>query len=103
MDRYIWRIIMTDAINTNNQVKPQNLTSGQRAKANTKTDSGSTESVASTIVELSSSRVMEEMQRLPDVDQGKVESIKSALANGDYKPDPEVIARQFSEIENLLP
>jgi len=30
----------------------------------------------------------------------RIESIKNAIANGEYQPDPEVIARKFAEIEN---
>ena len=58
---------------------------------------------ASAIVELSSDQILNEMKNIPEVDSGRIESIKNALANGEYKPDADVIARKFSEIENLLP
>ena len=58
---------------------------------------------ASAVVELSSKQMMEQMENLPDVDSLRVESIKNALANGEYQPDPELIARKFAEIEKLLP
>lgn len=95
---------MTDAINTNNRIKAPNQAPEQRAKNTTNAPSGSASSnSASSVVDLSSSKVMEQMGNLPEVDSSRIESIKTALANGEYKPDPEVIARKFSEIESLLP
>ena len=95
---------MTDAINTNNRIKAPNQAPEQRAKSTTNSPSGSTlSSPASAVVDLSSSKVMEQMGHLPEVDISRIESIKTALANGEYQPDPEVIAQKFSEIEGLLP
>ena len=95
---------MTDAINSNNRVKAPSPASDQGTKksANTGADSAAS-SPASTVVELSSSQIMQQMENVPEVDSNKVEAIKTALANGEYKPDPEVIARKFSELEKLLP
>lgn len=95
---------MTNAINTNNQVKTTNPPTDQRTKSPVEgASSTSDRSPASAIVELSSEQVLKKMKTLPEVDSQRIESIKSALANGEYNPDPEVIARKFSEIENLLP
>jgi len=38
----------------------------------------------------------------PEINQEKVESIKLALANGDYKLDAERVASKFIEIEKAL-
>ena len=95
---------MTDAINTNNQIKAPNQAPEQRAKSTANAPSSSTSlSPASAVVDLSSSKVLEQMDKLPEVDSNRIESIKTALANGEYQPDPEVIARKFLEIEDLLP
>ncbi len=94
---------MTDAINTNNRIKAPNQAHDQRAKNTAHAPSGnSSANPASAVVDLSSSKILEQMQKLPEVDSNRIESIKTALANGEYRPDPEVIARKFSEIENLL-
>ncbi len=97
---------MTDAINNNNRVKAPSPATDQRAKSSSQSgENPQTASTgpASTVVELSSSQMMKEMERLPEINSSKVEAIKTALANGEYQPDPEVIARKFSEIEKLLP
>ena len=95
---------MTDAINSNNRVKAPNVQTDARAKSSPKANNDAAANApASAVVELSSEQVMDQMKRLPEVDSSRVEAIKTALANGEYKPDPEVIARKFSEIEKLLP
>lgn len=95
---------MTDAINTNNRIKAPDQQHDQSAKNTANAPSGTTSSSpASAVVDLSSSKVLEQMGKLPEVDSARVESIKTALANGEYQPDPEVIARKFAEIESLLP
>ncbi len=97
---------MTDAINSNNRVKPPGPALDNRGRAPAQGPSNEvsgTTGRASAIVELSSEQVLKQMAALPEVNSSRVEAIKSALANGDYKPDPELIARKFSEIEDLLP
>jgi flagellar biosynthesis anti-sigma factor FlgM len=96
---------MTDAINTNNRIKSPNQATDQRAKNSTPAapSKGASPGPASAVVDLYSNRVMAEIAQLPEVNNSRIESIKNALANGDYKPDPEVIARKFAEIEKLLP
>ncbi len=95
---------MTDAINSNNRVKAPNPPADNRAGPSSNNTAKSDKSApASAVVELSSDQVLKEMKRLPEVNSSRVESIKNALARGEYKPDPEVIARNFSEIEKLLP
>ena len=95
---------MTDAINSNNRIKAPSPTADQSAKKSAKTGADTAAvGPASTVVELSSGQLMKQMENVPEVDSGKVEAIKSALANGEYQPDAEVIARKFSELERLLP
>ena len=101
---------MTDAINTQNRL--QNTATGTQAKskANHGDENASKQgekAEASTIVNLSSPNVLqslnEQVAQLPEINSAKVDAIKQALANGEYKPDAEVIAKKFSEIEKLLP
>lgn len=94
---------MTDAINANNRIKAPNPATEQRTKSAPTTSGASKSSQASAVVELSSDQLLGQIERAPEVNSSRIESIKSALANGEYKPDPEVIARKFAEIENLLP
>ena len=95
---------MTDAINTNNRIKVPNQATDSRAKTSSNTNSQNTKGApSSTVVELTSDQVMKEMERLPEVNSGRIESIKNAIANGEYQPNAEVIAQKFSEIEKLLP
>lgn len=95
---------MTDAINTNNRLKVSNQPYENKAKSpvasNSKTSAGAS---ASAVVELSSDQVLKAMQNLPEVNSNRIESIKAAIANGEYKPNAEMIAQKFSEIEQLLP
>ena len=94
---------MTDAINTNNRIKTPSQPQEQRAKSTADAPSGSaSSSPASAVVDLSSSKVFEQMEKVPEIDSRRIESIKNALANGEYQPDPEVIAKKFAEIESLL-
>ena len=95
---------MTDAINTNNRLKTLNQPTENRPKGPAQSGSQATgNATASSVVELSSDQVLKEMERLPEVDNSRIESIKSAIASGEYKPNAEVIAQKFSEIEKLLP
>ena len=96
---------MTDAINSNNRVKSPTLSADQRAKSTPKETNTSSApgNSASAVVDLSSSQIMQKMESIPEVNTSRVEAIKNAIANGEYQPDPEVIARKFAEIEKLLP
>jgi flagellar biosynthesis anti-sigma factor FlgM len=95
---------MTDAINTNNRMKTPNPVADSRNRSPSNAGNPASSSApASTVVELSSDQLIQELERLPEVDSSRIESIKTALAKGEYQPDPEVIARKFSEIEKLLP
>ena len=105
---------MNNTIDTNN--RPGNT--AVPTEARTKASSAATGSPAAApesgnqsnpaaIVELSSSGLLqsigEQIDKLPEVNEAKIASIKLSLAQGDYKTDAEVIARKFSEIEKLLP
>ncbi len=96
---------MTDAINSNNRVRPQGPPTEQRTKTEARPggDAVAGSSQASAVVELSSDQVLQQMRELPDVNSDRVQAIKNALANGEYRPDPEIIASKFAEIEKLLP
>ncbi len=94
---------MTDAINTNNRIKTPSQPQEQRAKSTAGASSGrAASSPASAVLDLSSSKVMEQMEKVPEIDSSRIESIKTALANGEYQPNPELIAKKFAEIESLL-
>jgi flagellar biosynthesis anti-sigma factor FlgM len=105
---------MTDAINIQNRLQSTVIKSETQPTARKDTDSVSTsednataKSGAAAIVELSSSNVLQDLnasvREIPEVNAAKVESIKVALAQGDYHPNAEVIAKKFNEVEKLLP
>ena len=105
---------MTDSINFNNRPGNRGVSADSRAATNTKadrTDTGknpaSKSADESSTVELSSTTLVEalkqQIEALPEVNEARVEAVKQALANGEYQPDAEVIARKYSEIEKLLP
>ncbi len=107
---------MSDAINTHN--RPRNTTVSNDARTKTGTgannkagqaasQSQGNQSNPSTIVELSNSNLLQnigdQIDKLPEVNEARVASIKESLVQGNYQPDAEVIARKYSEIEKLLP
>ena len=108
---------MTDAINTQNRPRNSGVSADTRAGSTAKANqpgapgkpaagtAGTTDEAS--IVELSSATLVEELseqiKNIPEVNEARVEAIKQALGNGEYQPDAEVIARKYSEIENLLP
>ncbi len=95
---------MTDAINSNNRIKAPNQAAQQSPrKPADKTSTEAPNAPASAVVELSSESLMDQVGQLPEINQSRVDSIKAALANGDYQPDPQLIAKKFAEIEKLLP
>ncbi len=96
---------MTDAINNHGRIKTAGPSGSPPAKAGGQNPAAGSKpaTLASDVLQLSSERIMEQMAKLPEVDQSRVEAIKSAIANGEYQPDPEVIARKFADIEKLLP
>ncbi len=101
---------MTDAINTQNRLQNSAARTEAKAKADRADENSSKQgkkAEASAIVNLSSSDVLQSLSQqvaqLPEINSAKVDSIKKALANGEYQPDAEVIAKKFSEIEKLLP
>ena len=104
---------MTDAINTQNRLQSTAIKSESQAKSGANSGNVSTGSKksagsgAAAIVELSNSNVLKDLntsiQKLPEVNSAKVESVRDALARGEYQPNAEVIAKKFSEIEKILP
>ena len=105
---------MTDAINTQNRlqstaIKSESKPSAEPDKGQTPVGANNTptKSGAAAIVKLSSSNVLNDLNtsitQQPEVNTAKIESIKLALAQGEYQPNAEVIAKKFSEIEKLLP
>ena len=95
---------MTDAINNHGRIKTPGPNSSPAPKTGDNAAAGKQPATAaSDVLQLSSERIMEQMARLPEVDQSRVDAIKSALAKGEYQPDPEVIAQKFADIEKLLP
>ncbi len=96
---------MTDAINNHGRIKPSGPTGSPPAKTGGQAAAAGSKpaTTASDVLQLSSERIMEQMAKLPEVDQTRVDAIKSAIASGEYQPDPEVIAQKFADIEKLLP
>ena len=96
--------LMTDAINNNNRIKASSQPAQQSSqKSAGKAPQAASGAVASAVVELSSERLLDQVGQMPEVDQKRVDSIKAAITNGEYQPDPQVIAKKFAEIEKLLP
>ncbi len=106
---------MTDAINTHNRPRNTTVSGDAGAKAGTTTNSkagqaaspsNASKSNPSAIVELSNSNILQnigdQIDKLPEVNEARVASIRESLIEGNYQPDPEVIARKYHEIENLL-
>ena len=103
---------MTDPINSQNRLRNSVLGTqgkpGDAAKTDRQgDDTGAPARAESAIVELSNPKLLEalgdEIRNLPEVNQARVEAVKTALGNGEYEPDAEVIARKYAEIEKLLP
>ena len=95
---------MTDAINANNRVKPSVSGAENRPQKPATGQAGNAPgAAASDVVELSSEQMLAQLRQLPAVDSSRVEAIKSAIANGEYQPNSEAIAKKFAELEKLLP
>jgi len=100
---------MTDAININKRVlsNTPNQSNTVKSGGHSSQGSGKTEQPAGSTVSLTSSNILQELKQqidsLPEVNSTKVDAIKQAITNGEYKPDPLVIAQKFIEIEKLLP
>ena len=105
---------MTDTINIQN--RSGSTTTPNNAKANATANNGQSASSSASnagktkpaaIIELSNAVVLEsigeQIDKLPEVNEARVASIKESLAQGEYQPDANVIARKFQEIEKLLP
>jgi len=98
---------MTDAINTQNRMRTATPSLDNKGQSSQKqTASSSTQTSSSSVVDIKSTKVLEAMasqiDKLPDMDAAKINSIKESIANGDYQPNAEVIAQKFTEIERLL-
>lgn len=102
---------MTDTINIHNRsgtTTPSNAkataNSGQSVKSS---DSSADKNRPAAIVELSNAALLEsiseQIDKLPEVNEARVASIKQSIAQGEYQADADVIARKFQEIEKLLP
>ena len=103
---------MTDAININNRPSSTATTTNARAKAGSGQSANSTSGSAgksnpAAILELSNRGLLdslhEQIDKLPEVNDARVASVKESLAQGEYHPDADVIAKKFQEIEKLLP
>lgn len=102
---------MTDAINNQNRLRssPSSIEQKSPTAIQTKTTPASTndsQTNTSAVVNISSSKILASMQaevdKLPDIDQSKIDSIKQALADGSYQTNADTIAQKFIEIEKLL-
>lgn len=101
---------MTNTINTNNQLRNGTVSSNQPTTGNTASGSQPAPTPAteeSDQLSLQSAALTQQLsdkvKSVPEVNQARVDAIKDALANGEYKPDAEQIAKKFIEIESLLP
>jgi len=97
---------MTDAINSHNRVRNTTPTIDNKGPSSQSPTSQSSTQSSSTIVDIKSTQLLEtlstEIDKIPDMDMAKVDTIKQSIANGDYQPNADVIAQKFTEIESLL-
>ena len=98
---------MTDAINTQNRMRSTTPLVDNKGQSSQQPTSGSSsQSAKSSVVDIKTTKILEamtsEIEKLPDMDMNKVDSIKQSIANGDYQPNADVIAQKFTEIERLL-
>ena len=49
------------------------------------------------------SELAKKIDDIPSVDSARVDAIKNAIANGDYKIDADSIAKKLTTLESLLP
>lgn len=105
---------MTDTINIHNRPRntvatsdsPKNATdAGAQSTKSSGSQAGKSNPAA--IIELSNPGLLEnisdQIDKIPEVNEARVASVKQSLAQGEYQPDADVIARKFREIEKLLP
>ncbi|MBL7005277.1 MAG: flagellar biosynthesis anti-sigma factor FlgM [Gammaproteobacteria bacterium] len=97
---------MTDAINTTQHLRSTPTATEAKGNSAKSSEQQSPAASSSTVVDIKSTKLAESLSAQVDktlhIDTAKVESIKLALANGDYQPNPEMIAQKFIEIEKLL-
>ncbi len=98
---------MTDAINAHNRVRnTPPATVGKEASPQASNSSTSSSASSSSVVDIKSTKLLEamsiQMDKIPEIDSAKVDSIKLSIANGEYLPNADVIAQKFVEIEKLL-
>ena len=101
---------MTDPINSG--IRPRNNAigtnqSGKTGGAGSADNASGSQKPSGDVVEITSSAMMqnleEQIQNTASINQEKIDSVKRAIADGEYQPDAEVIAKKYAEIENLLP
>jgi|TARA_B110000503_G_C7108351_1_gene396941 negative regulator of flagellin synthesis FlgM len=93
----------TNPLGTNKPQKNDAAEQSNVAKSGNGTNHASNEDV----VELSDrGRVLEavvsRVHQMPDTDQGKIDRIRSAITNGEYKIDYDKLAAAFSRFESGL-
>lgn len=102
---------MTDAINNHNRLRStpssiENKTSNSTGQRQPSASSTNTQGSSSAVVNISSTKILASMQseidKVADIDQSKIDSIKQALSDGTYQANPDTIAQKFIEIEKLL-
>lgn len=98
---------MTDAINNSGRIRTNPpLNSSTNSKSSPDSKAGNQEPTSSSIVDIKSTQILasmkDQLDKVSNIDSTKVDAIKLAISNGDYKPNPDVIAQKFMDIEKLL-
>lgn len=98
---------MTDAISSHNRVRTTTPNIDNKGASSQATPSQSSNSQSSSsVVDIKSTKLLEalsaKIDKIPDMDMAKVDSIKQSIANGDFQPNADVIAQKFIAIERLL-
>jgi len=73
------------------------------AAAQSQNNPAATDSVHLTASARQLSELENRLEKIPEVDSNRVEAIKKAIANGEYKIDAERIATKLTNLESLLP
>ena len=97
---------ITSGLRTRNSAVGTNQSTKADGSANADAASGGSKS-SGDVVEITSSALMqsieEQIQNTASINQEKIDTVKQAIADGEYQPDAEVIAKKYAEIEELLP
>lgn len=89
-----------DGLNRQDKGAAAELKSADENSAITHADSGTTDSVSLSSAAKDLAQIENSLKSLPEIDQGKVDEIKSRLENGDYQINSKNMAQKMLDMEN---